>query len=208
MKTIKALLVGLSVGLFLVSCQKESDPPQENKNDKIFGTWNFVGMNATIQHTMVAGVGASQEKLITSYPVVAEEPKGTVTIDATTFKSNGIGYSYKTIVKTQYYMGNVLQYSDDNPREGAMAPSNASTKYTMVGSDSMRLESGVLSFDAAITGGSAAPNQTIPQGLKISWENDVLVLSTPIVFSGTQPVPGGTTAQLSIQGTQVIRLKK
>ena len=139
MKTIKALLLTLSLGLFFASCQKESDPPQDNKNDKIIGTWNFVGMNATIKHTLVAGVGAGREELITSYPVVAEAPKGTVTIDATTFNSSGIAYSYKTTVNTQYYIGNVLQYAHDVPQEGDMAPSNASTKYTMHGSDSMRL---------------------------------------------------------------------
>ncbi|RZK46340.1 MAG: hypothetical protein EOO94_02945 [Pedobacter sp.] len=99
-------------------------------------------------------------------------------------------------------MGGVLDDSDEMPFEGDAPASSATTTYSNFATDSVHLNSGLISFEAA-----GATRQTMPQDFKISWENDVLVLTSPIAYSGIQPVNGGT-AQVLIQGTQVIRLKK
>lgn len=206
MRNTKTLLIIFTLGLFLTSCQKDSDPPQENTNDKLFGTWNFIGMTASVKSSIIAGTVVDQEKMITSYPIIAQNPQGTVTIDSKNIKTSGLSYSFKTTVKTQFYVGGVLDFSDDSPFEGDMPASSASTTYKTVGTDSIHLESGLVAFDPA-AGGGGAPNQTIPQDFKISWENDVLVLTSPIKFNTVQMI-NGYNAQVIVDASQVIRLKK
>lgn len=205
MKLTKTLLVILTLGLFLTSCKKDSDPV-ENTNDKLFGTWNFIGMTASVKTTTVAGSGADQEKIITSYPLTATDPKGTVTIDSKNFKTSGITYSFKTTVKSQYYLGGDLEDTYDDPFEGIMPASSATTTYKTMGTDSVHLESGLISFDPG-GGMSGVPQQTIPQDFKISWENDVLVLTSAMNHSMAQVI-NGFNAQIKIEATQVVRLKK
>jgi hypothetical protein len=205
MRNFKTLLIILTLGLFLTSCQKDSDPP-ENTNDKLFGTWNFIGMTASLKSSITAGTGADEEKIITSYPIIAQNPKGTVTIDSKNFKTSGLSYSFETNVKTQFYKGGILVDSDDSPFEGDIPASSASTTYKTVGTDSIHLESGLIAFDPA-AGGGGAPNQTISQDFKISWENDVLILSSPIKYNTVQMI-NGHNAQVIIDATQVVRLKK
>jgi hypothetical protein len=206
MRTFNHLLFLLGLGLLLTSCQKENDeaPPS---NDKLLGTWNVIAMNAQVKHMLVAGTGAEQEKLVTSYPISALNPKGTITFDATTLRTNGFSYSYKTIVRTEYYLGNALVFDEDVPQEGDIPPSNATTNYSIVAADSILLETGLISFDPA-AGGTGGTNQTPPQGFKISWDNDVLVLTSRLNYAGTQPIAGGGTAQVLIDGVQILRLKK
>lgn len=206
MRNAKALLLILTCGLFLSSCQKDSDPPQENTNEKLFGTWNFIGMTASVKSSITAGTGADQERMVTSYPIIAQNPKGTITIDSKNIKSSGLSYSFKTSVQTQFYVGGVLEDSDDSPFEGDIPSSSASTTYKTVGTDSIHLESGLIVFDPA-SGGGGTPNQTIPQDFKISWDNDVLVLSSPIKYN-TVEVINGHNAQIIVEATQVVRLKK
>ncbi len=206
MRNTKTLLLILTLGLFLTSCQKDSNPPQENTNDKLFGTWNFIGMTASVKSSITAGTGADQEKMVTSYPIIAQNPKGTVTIDSKNIKTSGLSYSFTTSVKTQFYLGGILEDSDDLPFEGDMPASSASTTYKTVGADSIHLESGFIAFDPA-AGGGGAPNQTIPQDFKISWENDVLVLTSPIKYNTFQMI-NGYNAHIIVDATQVIRLKK
>ena len=206
MRNTKALLIILTLGLFLTSCQKDSDPPQENTNDKLIGTWNFIGMTASVKSSITAGTGVDQEKMITSYPIIAQNPKGTVTIDSKNIKTSGLSYSFKTNVNTQFYVGGILEDSYDSPFEDDMPSSSASTTYKTVGTDSIHLESGLVAFDPA-AGGGGAPNQTIPQNFKISWENDVLVLTSPIKYNTVQMI-NGYNAQIIVDATQVIRLKK
>ena len=206
MKLTKALLVILALGLFLTSCQKDSDPVA-NTNDKLFGTWNFIGMTASVKNTIVAGTGVDQEKMITSYPITAANPTGTVTIDSKNIKTSGISYSFETTVKSQFYLGGSLEDTFDDPFEGTMPASSATTTYKTVGTDSIHLESGLITFDQTAGGMSGIPQQTIPQDFKISWENDVLVLTFAITHNMMQVI-NGFDAQVQIQATQVIRLKK
>ena len=142
--------------------------------------------------------------MITSYPIIAQNPTGTVTIDSKNIKTSGLSYSFKTNVKSQFYVGGILEDSDDSPFEGDMPSSSASTTYKTVGTDSIHLESGLIAFDPAAGGGG--PNQTIPQDFKISWENDVLILTSPIKYNTVQMI-NGYNAQIVIDANNN-RLKK
>ncbi len=203
MKT-RTLLFLLAVTAVFSSCQKDNDVP--NKNEKLFGTWNFVGMKATIGTSTIIGSGSDQEKVISSYSFDAENTVGSVTIDALNFTTSGIGYSFDTDIHTEMYTGGVLFDTFDSPFQMTLPLSNAKTTYTAIGTDSIHLQSGFLSFDPA-SGGSGTPTATIPQGFRISWDNDILVLHSDVIHDLNQNA-GGMNTQVKVNATQIIRLEK
>lgn len=206
MKTIKTLLTILTAGLVFSSCQKESSLQNGSGNDKIFGTWNLIDMTASMKTTTIAGTGATQEKMISSYDVTAINPVGKITIDANKFVTSGVGYSMNTEMLTEMYIGGVFFDSFEIPLEMTMPSSNASTTYTAIGSDSVYLQSGLISFEAAGTGtGSSMTTQ--PQGFKISWQNDTMVLKSVMVHNMTQTI-NGVSAQVAVNANQTVKLKK
>ena len=204
MKT-RTLLFFLAISAIFSSCQKDNDDLAPNTNEKLFGTWNFVGMKATVKTSTIMGSGVDQEKAISSYTFDAQNPVGTVTIDPLNFKTSGISYFFDANIFTEMYIGGVLFDSFDTPYQMTMPPSSATTTYKAIGADSVHVHSGFLSFDPAADGGS--PTATIPQGFKISWDNDILVLHSVVSHSMTQNT-GGINAQIRIDGSQIVRLKK
>ncbi len=203
MKT-RTLLFLLAVSAVFSSCQKDNDVP--NTNEKLFGTWNFVGMKATVGTSTTAGSGIDEQKVISSYSFDADNTVGTVTIDPLNFTTSGIGYSFDANINTEMYMGGVLFDTYDSPFQSTLPPSNATTTYTAIGTDSIHLQSGFLSFDPA-AGGSGTPTATIPQGFRISWDNDILVLSSDVSHNMNQNTGGGSV-QVKVTATQIVRLKK
>ena len=176
MKT-RTLLFLLAVTAIFSSCQKENDVP--NTNEKLLGTWNFVGMKATVGTSTTVGSGIDEQKVTSFYSFDADNTVGSVTIDPLNFTTSGIGYSFDAVIRSEMYMGGVLFDSFDSPFQMTLPLSNAKTTYTAIGTDSIHLQSGFLSFDPA-SGGSGAQTATIPQGFRISWDNDILVLHSDI----------------------------
>ena len=193
----------LALVVVFTSCQKEAGN-QPNKNDKLFGTWDFLSLEATVKSTTISGSGTSEQKSVSSYAFDAENPTGTIAFDAVNIKTNELGYSVHTDVFNDLYIGGTLFDSFDMPLDMTMPKSSATTTYKAIGTDSIYLQSGFIMFDPASGGTSQA---TLPQGFKLSWENDILVMKSIISNNMTQDV-GGVKAEVKFEGTQLVRLKK
>jgi hypothetical protein len=205
------LFIIIVMSTLFTACQKEVDfqditnnppPGGGTTNNSIIGTWNFVGMVASTSSSVVAGTGPAEEKAISSYGFISQNNVGTVTINATTVTSAGVGYSIDTVVTTEFYLGGVLidtfhtDFAFDMPLSSAVAP------YTAVGSDSIYFSSGFLTL-----GPSAGVTPTTAAGSKISWSGDTLLLKTVIVENRTESV-NGVAATIANNISQVVKLKK
>jgi len=207
---LNRLFIVIAISTFFAACQKEVDfqdmnnpaPGGGTANNSIIGTWNFVGMVASTRSSVVAGTGPAEEKAITSYGFISEKNVGTVTINATTITSAGVGYSIDTVVTTEFYLGGVLidtfhtDFAIDMPLSSGVAP------YKAVGTDSLYFSSGFLTLDP-----SAGATPTAATGSKISWSGDTLLLKTIVVENRTESV-NGVTATIANNISQVVKLKK
>ena len=212
MKNKKSLFVICITAIIFSSCQKEvdlqdlTDPSGgSNSNNSIIGKWNFVGMTADLKSTTTAGSGMDEEKVVSSYAFISYNNKGTVTIDASKFTSDGIGYSVDTVINTQLYLGGDLFDSFETDFQIDMPLSSGSVVYKAVGSDSLYFANGFITLDPSA--GAGGPMATIPSGSKISWSGDTLVLKTVLVENHTQSV-NGVTANISSNVLQIVKLKK
>jgi len=210
-KDLPGLFIVIAISTLFIACQKEVDfqditnnppPGGGTTNNSIIGTWNFVGMVASTRSSVVAGTGPAEEKAISYYGFISENNVGTVTINAATITSAGVGYSIDTIVTTEFYLGGVLidtfhtDFAFDMPLTSAVAP------YKAVGSDSIYFSSGFLTLDP-----TAGATPTAATGSKISWSGDTLLIKTVIVENRTESV-NGVMATISDNISQVVKLKK
>jgi len=212
LRALKYLFVFCAISAVILACQKEVDFQDISNNppaggggpagNNITGTWNFVGMVASTESSLVAGSGSAEEKAVTSYGFISQNNKGTITIDATKFTTNGIAYSIDTVVTTELYLGGVFIDKFDLDFVFDMPPSSASVPYKLVGTDSVYFSSGFLSLDP-----SAGPTATAPGGSRISWSGDTLILKTVAVENRTEPL-NGATATISDKISQIVKLKK
>ena len=211
LKDLKTLCIVIVISALFTACQKEVDfqdiannpaPGGGTTNNSIIGTWNFVGMVASTRSSVVAGTGPAEEKAVTSYGFISEKNVGTITIDAATITSSGVGYSIDTVVTSEFYLGGVLidtintDFAFDMPVSSAVAP------YKAVGSDSIYFSSGFLTLDP-----SAGVTPTTAAGSKISWSGDTLLIKTIVVENRTESV-NGVTATIANNISQVVKLKK
>ena len=106
---LNTLFIMIVMSTLFTACQKEVDfqditnntpPGGGTTNNSIIGTWNFVGMVASTRSSVVAGTGPAEEKAISYYGFISEKNVGTVTINAATISSAGVGYSIDTVVTT------------------------------------------------------------------------------------------------------------
>ena len=215
LKILKTLFLVVGITTLFTACQKEVDlqdttttppPGGGTNNNSIIGTWNFVGMVASTKSTLVAGTGIDEEKVITSYGFISKNNAGTITIDATNFKTASLAYSIDTIVTTEFYLGGVFFDSFDQDVKMDFPPTSGTTTYKAVGTDSIYFANGFISLDPT-GGGSGTPTPTVAQGLKISWSGDTLLLKTLYSDNRTQTV-NGATAKISDNISQVVKLKK
>jgi len=211
LKDFKTLLIAIVISTLFTACQKEVDfqditnnpsPGGGTTNNSIIGTWNFVGMFASTRSLVVAGTGPAEEKAVTSYGFISEKNVGTVTINAATITSAGVGYSIDTVVTTEYYLGGVLIDSFNTDFAFDMPVSSAVAPYKAVGNDSIYFAGGFLTLDP-----SAGVTPTAAAGSKISWSGDTLLLKTVVVENRTESV-NGVAATISNNISQVVKLKK
>lgn len=193
------------VALIFSACQKEIDN-QPGRDDKLSGTWQLLSMKGNVRTTTLIGLGADQEKGVNFYSFDGEDVTGTITFDAPNLRTNEMGYTVHSTLYSEYYNGGSLIVSFDAPLDVVIPKSSAVTTYEVIGSDSISLKSGVLTFDPA-NGGTGTGQATIPQGFKYRWENDILVMESVMTYSMVQTV-NGENLLLSFNGTQLMRLKK
>ena len=205
---IKTLLLILASGIVLTSCQKEKDQQRGGEvNEKILGTWNFVGMSVNLTTSVTAGSGIDEERGVSSYSFNSTNNKGTVAIDAARFVTSAISYSYNTKVYQNIYLGGLLFNSSVTPMVGDMPQSHGEVEYKTLSQDTLHFEKGFAILEAPASQGGPITQNTTPANIGISWAQDTLILTGHIVQAQNQII-NGFNARVTYNVLQVVKLKK
>lgn len=204
----RIVVFSFSLVVLISSCQKEinMDPGGQNgggtgNNNNIIGDWDYVGMTAGTNATVVVPSPVGEVKAITTSGYKTKSNTGTVKITATDFILTGVGYSIDTTMTVKTYMNGLLISNQDMPFTMTAPPTNSTNPYTRINNDSI-----------SVTGafGVADPNGSTPTGpvkMKIGWSGDTLLLRVDTSF--TQSVnQGGMAGTLTAAANGVTKLKR
>ena len=206
-------LLILATALSLTSCKKEIDPLDPGSGtvntpgggtgstNSITGEYNFVGLAASTYTSVVVSSQGSELKAVTVSDYNTKNNVGTATITASDIMFNGVGYSIDTTANGKTYIDDVLFNDSDFPFVASFPPTNTTTPYTRISSDSLDVVGTLGVSDPS----GVAPTGTI--GVKLSWSGDTLLLH--IKSSFTQNISqNGETGVLTGFVDGISKLKK
>jgi hypothetical protein len=213
-----SILLFLSTGIFLASCQKEASfEVNGNGNGNgpggggsggsgnttdITGNYDFVGISAHTVSTVIIDAAGDELKTISTSDYASDNNAGTVTITSNQMNVTGIAYSISSTVNGKTYLNNSLISDIDAPFDVTVPPSSSNSTYTRISNDSIRVSGG---FGSTPDPSGAAP--TGPVGVKLSWSGDTLLLKIHTTISQTIS-QGGVPAQFTGTVIGITKLKK
>ena len=192
------LLTLISLLLILNSCHKNNDAA--GNSGQLTGNYKFLYISLQAQSTGQQSGSGQTVKTITYTNYKTINNSGTITFTKDSIFSKGVGYSANTISNSYVYQNGALTDSFSFPLVQTYPPSNSSTKFDVIGQDSIVFHGGYL-FTALGGNTSVAP----PSSGRFSFKGDSLFLTSHVSQTASQ-TSGGITVSQSASGIAVIAM--
>lgn len=170
-------------------------PPSGNNGDStnssIQGTWNFTGAVLNTVSTMEL---MGMKSISYSYYTTVNN-SGTIVIDDSNFKITGLTYTINGTIRTKTFVSDMDSSDIVFPYSVVIDPYTAESPYKRVGEDSIYFESSMV--ESSIYGNAPAVSQ--PQGGKISWSGDTLIITNAINQVDDGMLTTGTTVMKMVK---------
>jgi len=193
--------VSTAVVLFaLISCHKSNNGPGDTS--QLVGNYQFLYLSAQTQETTVESAAGQNIKMVATVSYKTTQNTGSVTITKDSIASKNVGYTASADESVYTYTNNVLTDSFRTPVDETVPPTSSTTKYDVIGKDSIYFHSGL------ITGLSTGSTPTIPNGGRFSFKGDTLFITTKLQQNLPPQNQGGTTVSGTVTVQGVIAMLK
>ena len=207
MKILRSLTI-LALAIFLfTSCTKEESIDTggtgtpgtggsgSGSGSGIQGNWKFVSATGSTAISNSVNIGSDVLKTEAISNFTSSNPKGTYSISATNITGNGIGYDHTGTSSTKVYENGVLQNEITLPASGTVPPTNTSSSYKLIGTDSLYFE-------------TSAPGTANSGGCKFKLEGTKLTLFMNINTKSLTDLGGTIVSADNIHVNTTIILQK
>jgi hypothetical protein len=186
--------------MIVVSCNKSKSV--EQPQNALAGNWTFVSMKVQTKSTVQETIAGSVESAVTTTNYTTIKNAGTITFSTDSLFAVGLTYTVADSVRAYEYENGQFQDSLILPYNLTLPPMNSSSKYQLIGTDSLYFPGGG-GFSPSLPGGQA----TVASGGRIAFNGNSMTLTTKINQTTTQNM-GGVSATSVVQATAVITLQK
>lgn len=185
MKTFVNFAAVCFFSVLVCSCQKElsldgSLPGGNNNNNdnKLLGSWKFINLSANTESAAEAVFLGEKVTTVTKYNTVTQNNKGSVTFDGSNARVSNLSYEIDAELTVTDYLNGVKEDEFKVPFKFAVPPVSSTSKYQLIGSDSLYLPEG--SFFAMPDGSGQTQGFAEPSGAKFSVNGNTLLLTTSV----------------------------
>jgi hypothetical protein len=207
---MKKIMLLLCAGICIVSCQKEiadytNDGGDNNGGDNndtsnvLIGTWTFDSLSSQQHNTADVSDNGIDNLTVSDINYTSLGNFGTLTINDSLFKLTGITYSASTTLTSKVYESGNLLDSFTYSYDYYLPPANSTSKYQLIGADSVYFPEGGFSTDT-----SSAPQ---PFGMTFKLNGNALIFTQPINFDTTL-VTNGVLAHETSKGVGYLYFHK
>jgi hypothetical protein len=195
----KLPLLSLTVlSLVLNSCHKNNDA--SGNAGQLTGNYKFLYISLQAQSIGQQSGGGQTLKTITNTNYKTINNSGAVTFTQDSIFSKGVGYSTNSISSSYVYENGTLTDSLSVPLVQTYPASNSSTKFNVIGQDSIVFKGGYLT-----TGLGGSTTVAPPSGGRFSFKGDTLFITSKVSQTASQ-TSGGVTVSQSASGIAVIAM--
>ncbi|GGB25273.1 hypothetical protein [Puia dinghuensis] len=190
----------LVLALVIVSCHKSN---VGGNSAQLVGNYQFLYLSAQVQSISQASGGGQTQKAVTYSNYKTTQNTGTVTLTADSLASKGVGYTAAFTSLTYEYVNGVLTDSISFPFSLTYPPSSTSTKYDVIGQDSIYFHGGYL-----VSGFGGGSTLAPPSGGHFSFKGDTLFITSHVNQTTPPQNSGGISVTGSESGVATIALLK
>ncbi len=144
---IPSLLPALIL-LTAVSCSKEKSIDTGNGGNgngsavNLQGSWKFISLNGTLNEIASFNLAGDDLRVESFFTLASKNPVGIYRITSTDFNGEGIGYDFTGISVIKAFENGVLQSENTIPFNENVPATNTTSKYKVIGTDSIYFETG------------------------------------------------------------------
>jgi hypothetical protein len=193
--------IGL-IFLTMVSCKKDNNGGGSG-GGALQGQWNLVSMQAQTQSTQQYVESGIAFKTVTLSEYTTTNNAGTVTFSTDSAITKGLAYSVATTANGAIYENGQVINTTQVPFNFTLPPTNSSSKYQLIGKDSVYFPAGGL----IVAVGSSGSQPTVGSGGRYVISGNTLTLTLHVNQSSTQSISGVAITQ-NDQGTVTTILSK
>jgi len=172
-----AFLVAAGCLVFVAACRKNTSTPG-GSSGQLVGNYAFLYLTTNInvnESATILGQTASAT-IIGGYK--SQQNTGTVSFTADSAIGNGIGYSYDTTMMVVENLPGAGADTTYQRLSDTVPATSSSSKYQIIGTDSVYFPGGVLGTGGALAGAPVAVAP--PTGGHFSFVGDTLIITTRI----------------------------
>lgn len=200
------LFLGAGFLLLMAACSKNNSKEGSSNNGQLAGNYQFLYLTTAINLTEQASIGGHTAKLVIVSGYKTDQNTGTVVFTADSAIGKDIGYSYDTTTTTTEYDDGVAQTPQIDPFTGTVPPTSSTSKYQVIGTDSVYFPGGVLGAGSAISG-SPVPVAP-PTGGHFAFKGDTLTIVTNINQTYPDNLGGIPTTATAVVNATIYLLKQ
>jgi hypothetical protein len=193
--------------LLLAACSKNTSKPNGSSNStQLVGNYDFLYMTTNINVTESASYLGQTATVVILSGYKTQQNTGTVVFSADSAMGNGIGYSYDTTAMVIETDPGAAPDTTVQAFAGSVPATTSTSKYQVIGTDSVYFPGGVLGAGGITTGAPAAIAP--PTGGHFTVKGDTLTITTKINQTYPDNINGiPTTATANVNAT-IILLKQ
>ncbi len=135
------VLSAVFVMLMMGACKKSNSNGGSTTNPLAGGTWNFAGLSSNAKLTATVSAGPISGTVIDVIDFRTIDNAGSIAFTADSMAGSGVGYTIDTTYTTYTYIGSTSD-TVTTPYTTTIAPISSSTRYQLIGSDSIYFGSG------------------------------------------------------------------
>lgn len=186
--------------LMIASCHKSNTG---GNSTQLVGNYTLLYLTLQAQSISEESGGGQTQKTVTYTNYKTTQNSGTVSFSTDSIFSKGVGYTINTTTNSYVYQNGVLSDSISLPFSLTYPPSNSTTKYDVIGQDSILFHGGYL-----MTGLGGSTTVAPPSGGRFSFKGDTLFLISKVQQTNPSQNSGGVTVSSSASGIATIALLK
>ncbi|HTI91975.1 MAG TPA: hypothetical protein VL727_15385 [Puia sp.] len=186
--------------LLLAACSKNTSKPNGGSGStQLVGNYDFLYMTTNIQVTESVSLAGQTATVLILSGYKTQQNTGTVLFTADSAMGSGIGYSYDTSATVIQTVPGAGPDTTVQAFTGSVLPTTSTSKYQIIGTDSVYFPGGVLG-GGGITGAPAAIAP--PTGGHFTIKGDTLIITTKINQTYPDNIQGvPTTATANVNAT-------
>src|SRR5260221_5101413 len=201
-----AYLFGIGFLVLLAACSKNTSVDGNSNPAPLVGNYQFLYITTAINVTESGNVAGVPVQAVITSGYKTQQNTGTVVFAADSVTGKGIGYSYDTTATIVETVSGTAPVTTVQRFSGTVPANSSTSKYQVIGTDSVYFPGGVLGTGSISTGSQVAIAP--PTGGHYAFKGDTLTIVTKINQTYPDNINGISTMATALVNATIFLLKQ